>query len=83
MREFFISNPHNDVILTFLVTIISIITTIGGVGGGGLLIPIYMLIGGFDLIESIPLTILTILGDTLTRIFFLYNKKHPLSIKEI
>ncbi len=81
MREFFISNPHNDVILTFLVTIISIITTIGGVGGGGLLIPIYMLIGDFKLIESIPLTIMTILGDTIIRIFFLYNKKHPLCNK--
>ena len=83
MREFFISNPHNDVILTFLVTFISIITTIGGVGGGGLLIPIYMLIGGFELIESIPLTILTILGDTLTRIFFYIIKNIHYLIKEI
>lgn len=81
MRDFFITNPNNDIILTFMVTIISVITTIGGVGGGGLLIPIFMLIGGFELIESIPLTILTIFGDTLTRIYFLYNKKHPLSEK--
>lgn len=81
MRDFFITNPVNDVILTIIVTCISIITTIGGVGGGGLLIPIFMLIGGFELIESIPLTILTILGDTLIRIYFLYNKKHPLNNK--
>ena len=81
MRDFFITNPINDLILTIIVTCISIITTIGGVGGGGLLIPIFMLIGGFELIESIPLTILTILGDTLIRIYFLYNKKHPLNNK--
>lgn len=81
MRDFFLTNPINDTILTFMVTIISVITTVGGVGGGGLLIPIFMLIGGFELIESIPLTILTIFGDTLVRIFFLYNKKHPLSEK--
>lgn len=81
MRDFFITNPINDLILTIIVTCVSIITTVGGVGGGGLLIPIFMLIGGFELIESIPLTILTILGDTLIRIYFLYNKKHPLNNK--
>ena len=81
MREFIIDNPNNDIILMFMVLIISIITTIGGVGGGGLLIPLFMLIGEFTLIESIPMTILTILGDTITRIFFLYNKKHPLNEK--
>ena len=81
MREFIKDDLNNDITLIFLVFIISIITTIGGVGGGGLLIPLFMLAGGFELIESIPMTILTILGDTLVRIFFLYNKKHPLSDK--
>ena len=81
MRDFLIENPSNDIILMFMVFIISIITTIGGVGGGGLLIPLFMLLGGFELFESIPLTIFTILGDTITRIFFLYNKKHPLNDK--
>jgi len=81
MRNFFIDDPVNDILLMSMTFIISIITTIGGVGGGGLLIPLFMLLGGFLLIESIPLTIITILGDTLVRIFFLYNKKHPLNEK--
>ena len=73
------SNIINDLLLMGGVFLISIITTIGGVGGGGLLIPLYTLSGSFDLKTSIPLTILTISGDTLVRIYYLYNKPHPLS----
>ena len=78
-REIFNTNLGLDVLLLFLVLITSIITTIGGVGGGGLLIPIYMLIGGFTLEEAIPLSIATILGNTFIRIIKLYNKKHPMN----
>ena len=81
MRDFLIYHPVNDFFLVILVFFISIITTIGGVGGGGLLIPVYMLVGKFNLYESIPITIFTILGDTCVRVFFLYNKKHPLNNK--
>ena len=81
MREIFIDNPGNDILLMIIVALISIITTIGGVGGGGLLIPLYMLVGDFKLETSIPLTIYTILGDTLVRIYYLYNKKNPLDCR--
>ena len=81
MKEIFVTNPANDIGVMICVTIISIVTTIGGVGGGGLLIPLYMLIGNFSLEESIPMTIMTILGDTIVRIYFLYDKKHPLEEK--
>ena len=77
----FTDNIVNDSILIFLVTLISILTTIGGVGGGGLLIPVYMLIGNFKIETAIPLTIFTILGDTVMRIIFLFNKNHPLNQK--
>jgi uncharacterized membrane protein YfcA len=66
----------NNLGLSFLIIGISIITTIGGVGGGGILIPVYMLIGKFKLEEAISLSIATILGDTLVRIILLINKKH-------
>ena len=57
MRSFLITDPVNDIILMTIVGIISIVTTIGGVGGGGLLIPLYMLFGGFLLEESIKIGI--------------------------
>ena len=78
MKEIFV-NISNDIILSILVFIISIITTIGGVGGGGLLIPTYILMGNFSLEEAIPLSVITILGDTLVRIFNLYLKRHPMN----
>lgn len=81
MREIFVDNLGNDILLMIIVALISIVTTIGGVGGGGLLIPLYMLVGKFELEISIPLTIYTIFGDTLVRIYFLYNKKNPLDCR--
>jgi len=80
-REIFKDDLNLDIFLIFLVFIISIITTIGGVGGGGLLIPTFMLIGNFKLEEAIPLSVVTILGDTIIRLINLYNKKHPLNEK--
>ena len=75
------NNVLNDILLMIGVFSISIITTVGGVGGGGLLIPLYTLSGSFNINTAIPLTIITILGDTLVRIFYLYNKPHPLCEK--
>lgn len=75
------SNIINDIFLIGGVFLISIITTIGGVGGGGLLIPLYTLSGSFDLKTAIPITIFTITGDVVVRIYYLYNKPHPLCEK--
>jgi uncharacterized membrane protein YfcA len=74
-------NNNIYISLTFIVFLISIITTIGGIGGGGLLIPTYVLLGGFTIREAIPLSIFTILGDCAIRVCILYYKKHPLSNK--
>jgi uncharacterized membrane protein YfcA len=80
-RIFFDTYLETDIITIFLVFFISIITTIGGVGGGGMLIPTYMLVSKFSLEEAIPLSVVTILGDTLVRVLVLYNKRHPLNEK--
>ena len=82
-RIFFDDNISLDIILIILVFIISIITTIGGVGGGGLLIPTYLLVGQFELKYAIPLSVVTILGDTLVRVIKLFKKKHPLNKKRL
>lgn len=77
----FTDNIGSDITIIILVFLISIITTVGGVGGGGLLIPLYLLVGKFELSYAIPLSIVTILGDTTVRMLALFNKKHPLSYK--
>ena len=75
----FSNNLNLDIGLIIIVFILSIITTIGGVGGGGLLIPTFILIGQFKIEEAIPLSIITILGDTFVRVCFLINRRHPMN----
>ena len=82
MRQIYQQNFINqDIQTSILVFFISIITTIGGVGGGGLLIPTYLLVGKFNLTQSVPLSIITIFGDTIVRLIYLFPKKHPLNNK--
>lgn len=52
-----------------------VLSTIAGVGGGGILLPIYIYLLNFEINEAIPLTIITILGNCVVRFFYLYNKK--------
>lgn len=75
----FSNNLNLDIGLIIIVFALSIITTIGGVGGGGLLIPTFILIGQFKIEEAIPLSIITILGDTFVRVCFLINRRHPMN----
>lgn len=70
-------NVNRDVTLTILIYFMSIITTIAGIGGGGILIPLFIILGGFSIEEAIPLTVISILGDTLVRVIYLFNKRHP------
>lgn len=80
MSQVIFSNDLNlDIGLIIMVFALSIITTIGGVGGGGLLIPTFILIGQFKIEEAIPLSIITILGDTFVRVCFLINRRHPMN----
>ena len=78
-NDIFTDDIGLDILLSSMVFIISIVTTIGGVGGGGLLIPTYLLVGKFNLQHAIPLSVITIFGDTLLRCYYLFYKKHPMN----
>ena len=69
----------NYFLLNFVVAAISVITTIAGIGGSCFYIPIYCLLEKKSITQSIPITLVTIFGDSLVRFFFLVFKKHPLS----
>lgn len=55
------------------VFIISILASIGGIGGGGLILPIYLLLGQQTVKNAVVLTIATIAGNTLLRVLCLYG----------
>lgn len=70
----------NVVLFTFGILILSIITTLSGIGGGGIFIPYLMFSMGFSLLESVPLAITIILADCIIRMCLLYklpNPNHP------
>ena len=56
--------------------IINILCSIAGIGGGSVLTPIFYLIGNYSLHNSIPLSVLCIMGNSIIRYKILFYKKH-------
>ena len=51
----------------------------GGIGGGGMLVPIYILVLGFSPKHSIPLSNITVFGGSLGNMYLNASKRHPLA----
>jgi uncharacterized membrane protein YfcA len=49
----------------------------GGIGGGGILVPIYILIMGFSAKQAIPLSNVTVLGGAIANTLLNARKRHP------
>jgi len=63
----------------FCATIGLIIAAGGGIGGGGILVPIYILVMGFSPKHAIPLSNITVFGGSLANTFLNTKKRHPLA----
>jgi hypothetical protein len=50
----------------------------GGIGGGGILVPIYILVMGFSPKHAIPLSNITVLGGALANMALNVQKRHPM-----
>jgi uncharacterized membrane protein YfcA len=68
----------NDYVGTFLIMLAMIIAASGGIGGGGMVVPLVILVYGFSPREAIPLANFTILGSALANISLNIWKRHPL-----
>jgi len=51
----------------------------GGIGGGGILVPIYILVMGFSPKHAIPLSNITVFGGALANTYLNAKKRHPLA----
>merc|ERR1719233_1741583 len=51
----------------------------GGIGGGGILVPLNIFILGFEPHAAIPLSNATILGSALATLLLNARKRHPLA----
>jgi len=51
----------------------------GGIGGGGILVPIYILVMGFSPKHGIPLSNVTVFGGAIANMILNTRKRHPLA----
>lgn len=62
-----------------LVSIFVIISSGGGIGGGGILVPTYIFVFNFSPKVAIPLASTTILGSSIANCILIWRKKHPIN----
>jgi uncharacterized membrane protein YfcA len=63
---------------TISLTFIMMLSNVGGIGGGGVAIPLQMYFYGVNLKESIAMATLAILFSTCGRFIYNINERHPL-----
>lgn len=66
-----------DIVGTLLVGLGLMIAASGGVGGGGILVPLLIIVYGFHPKYAIPLSNFTILGSSITNMVLNVPKRHP------
>lgn len=64
---------------TTLVVFGLLIAASGGIGGGGILVPLLILVFGFSPKHAIPLSNFTIVGSSITNMVLNITKRHPLA----
>lgn len=67
----------DDILGTILAVAGLIIAASGGIGGGGILVPLLILIFKFSPKMAIPLSTFTILGSSVTNMVLNLSKRHP------
>ncbi|CAI5718101.1 unnamed protein product [Peronospora effusa] len=69
-----------DLVATLIAFVSTALGSGCGVGGGGLLVPMYILYG-LSPKHAIPLSKATIFGNAMSAYFFNFNRKHPINAK--
>jgi uncharacterized membrane protein YfcA len=70
---------QNDFIGFGLAVLGLVVAAGGGIGGGGILVPIYILVMGFTPKHAIPLSNVTVLGGAIANTLLNTPKRHPLA----
>ena len=67
----------SDMVGFALATVGLMLAAGGGIGGGGILLPIYILVLSFTPKHAIPLSNVTVFGGALANLMLNYTKRHP------
>eukprot|EP00574_Skeletonema_japonicum_P006358 CAMPEP_0201726150 /NCGR_PEP_ID=MMETSP0593-20130828/9294_1 /ASSEMBLY_ACC=CAM_ASM_000672 /TAXON_ID=267983 /ORGANISM="Skeletonema japonicum, Strain CCMP2506" /LENGTH=564 /DNA_ID=CAMNT_0048217619 /DNA_START=38 /DNA_END=1732 /DNA_ORIENTATION=+ len=70
---------HTDKLGLFFATLGLMIAAGGGIGGGGVLVPIYILVMKFSPKHAIPLSNITVFGGAIANTILNIRKRHPLT----
>ena len=66
-----------DIVGLFCAALGLILAAGGGIGGGGILVPIYILILGFSSKQAIPLSNVTVFGGAVANTIYNAKRRHP------
>lgn len=75
-------SPYLDSLGYLLVSIVSALSNAGGVGGGGILMSIFMVIYGYSIQDMIPLSSATMLSGAVINMFMTMTKPHHINKDE-
>jgi uncharacterized membrane protein YfcA len=68
---------HSDTLIAIITFITITLAAPSGIGGGGILVPMYLAIGKFSPRYGIPLSKATIFGGAVTNNYFNVQRRHP------
>lgn len=73
----FLPADRSDVLGSFIICFGLMIAASGGIGGGGMLLPLLIVVFGFNPKNAIPLSNITILGSSITNVCLNLSRRHP------
>jgi len=62
---------------SFVFALVMLLSNVGGIGGGGVAIPLVMVFFNFSMKPAIAISSFSIMCATLARFFFNFNERHP------
>ena len=66
-----------EAIGSFVFAAVMCLSNVGGIGGGGVAIPLVMVFFNFTMKPAIAISSFSIMCSTLARFFFNFNERHP------
>lgn len=66
-----------EIVGSFVFAFIMLLSNVGGIGGGGVAIPLVMVFFNFSMKPAIAISSFSIMCSTLARFFFNFSEKHP------
>ena len=66
-----------EIVGSFVFAFVMLLSNVGGIGGGGVAIPLVMVFFNFSMKPAIAISSFSIMCSTLARFFFNFNEKHP------